>query len=94
MLLGLLLPLVCRWTGAQPLPVSGRLGRKISAAIGMTEIVLLRAEDQTLTPLATGEITLATLLAADGFLVVPPDVEGFAAGETITACRLAPLIAS
>jgi molybdopterin biosynthesis enzyme len=94
MLLAFLLPLVCRWTGAQPLPVSGRLGRKISAAIGMTEIVLLRGEDQTLTPLAMGEITLATLLAADGFLVVPPDVEGFAAGETITACRLAPLIAS
>lgn len=94
LVLGLLAPLVMRWTAARPVLRSGRLIRKISIAQGVASTVLLKAEPEGLAPVALGDITLASLATADHFLVIPPGVEGFATGETITTCRLDPLLAS
>jgi molybdopterin molybdotransferase len=68
--------------------VAGRLTRKVSSAVGITEIVLLRRSEAGLEPLAVGDITLAAIAAADAWSAVPPDSEGFAAGETVEAFLL------
>jgi molybdopterin molybdotransferase len=94
LLLGALLPALMRWTGAALRPMTDRLARKISAAPGLSSLILLKAETEGLTPLALGDVTLASLTAADHFLLVPPGVEGFAAGDRVTVFCLNPLLAS
>lgn len=94
LLLGALLPALMRWTGAALRPLSGCLTRKISAAPGLASLVLVKAGTKGLTPLALGDVTLASLTAADHFLIVPPGVEGFAAGDMVTVFSLNPLLAS
>ena len=88
--LALVLPALDHLMGATaPLPsLSGPLTRKVSSTVGMTEIVLLRRTGKGLEPLAAGDLTLAAIGAADAWLAVPPDSEGFAAGETVTAFLL------
>ncbi len=88
--LALVLPCLDHLMGAAPrLPsVSGPLTRKVSSAVGMTEIVLLRRVGEGLEPVAAGDLTLAAIAGADAWLAVPPDSEGFAAGETIAAFLL------
>lgn len=94
MILAVILPLVCQGTAARPLAQTGILSRKLSAGLGSTAIALFRSGAETLEPLALGEITLASWLAADSYAVLPPGIEGFAAGETFTTYRLNPLLAS
>lgn len=94
LLLGAVLPALMRWTGAALCPMTDRLARKITAAPGLASLVLLKAETEGLTPLALGDVTLASLTMADHFLLVPPGVEGFAAGDRVTVFRLNPLLAS
>lgn len=93
MTLAVLLPLVRHWTGARPVAQSGILSRKLSAGLGIAAIALFKTGPERLEPLALGEITLASWLAADSYAVLPPGIEGFAAGETFTTYRLAPLLA-
>jgi molybdopterin molybdotransferase len=69
-------------------PLSGPLTRKVSSAVGMTEIVLLRRTGEGLEPLAAGDLTLAAIAGADAWLAVPPESEGFAVGETVAAFLL------
>jgi molybdopterin biosynthesis enzyme len=93
MVLAVLLPILCHWTGARPFPQAGTLARKVSAGLGSTSIALLAENAGRLTPLGIGEITLASWLASAGYCVLPPGIEGFAAGATLAAHRLAPLLA-
>lgn len=77
-------------TGREPRRVwrRARLARKIVSAVGVTELRLVRETMGGLEPLGAGSITLASLAAAEGFLVVPPDSEGFADGATVEAYEL------
>jgi molybdopterin biosynthesis enzyme len=86
----LVLPCLDHLMGATPRQpsLSGPLTRKVSSAVGLTEIVLLRGTGAGLEPLAAGDLTLAAIGTADGWLAVPPESEGFAAGETIRAFLL------
>jgi molybdopterin biosynthesis enzyme len=86
----MLLPCLDHLMGAAPrLPcLAGPLTRKVSSAIGMSEIVLLRRVGEGLEPLAAGDLTLAAIAGADAWLAVPPDSEGYAAGETVGAFLL------
>ena len=68
--------------------VSGPLTRKVSSGVGMTDLVLLRRTGQGLEPLAVADLTLAAIAGADAWLAVPPESEGFAAGETVAAFLL------
>jgi molybdopterin biosynthesis enzyme len=83
----LVLPCLDHLTGAGPRrPTwSGRLTRKVSSSIGMTELVLLRSSEEGFEPLAVGDLTLGAVAAADAWLAVAADREGFAAGETVAA---------
>jgi molybdopterin biosynthesis enzyme len=88
--LALVLPCLDHLMCAAPRPTSvvGPLTRKVSSAIGMTDIVLLRRSGNGLEPLAAGDLPLAAIGSADGWLAIPPDCEGFAAGETVAAFLL------
>ena len=62
--------------------------RKIVSGLGMTEIALFRRKPEGLLPLGCGDLTLSAIAAADHWLAVPAESEGFAAGELVDAFRL------
>ncbi|PSJ57414.1 molybdopterin-binding protein [Mesorhizobium soli] len=64
------------------------LARKIASIVGITEPVLLKRENETWVPLATGVLPLHLIAEADAWLAVPADSEGFAAGTEVAAFRL------
>jgi molybdopterin molybdotransferase len=65
-----------------------RLTRKIASQVGLTELALVRETKGGLEPVASGSITLAALTQAEGFLVVPPECEGFPEGAEVEAYEL------
>lgn len=64
------------------------LARKISSAIGVAEIALLKISDQAWMPLATGQLSLDTIVSADAWLAVSGNSEGYAAGTHVGAFSL------
>lgn len=88
--LALVLPCLDRLmqTAPRTSAISGPLTRKVSSAVGLTEIVLLRRAGLALEPLAVGDLTLTAMAQAEAWIAVPPASEGFAAGETVTALLL------
>jgi molybdopterin biosynthesis enzyme len=79
------LPLLNALSGAtEPRPVvNGTLARKIVSTIGVAEMILVRRGDDGVVPIAAGFFPLQTLLAADGYVIVPPESEGFPAGANV-----------
>jgi molybdopterin molybdotransferase len=55
------------------------LKRKVTSAIGMTELVPVSCKDGLAEPLASGYLSFESLSRSDGWIVVPADSEGFAA---------------
>jgi molybdopterin biosynthesis enzyme len=60
-----------------------KLTRKITSTVGLAEVVLLHRVPDGAEPLASTLFTWSALARADGWTLVPPDSEGFAAGATI-----------
>jgi molybdopterin biosynthesis enzyme len=74
--------------GADPaIPVT--LAKKVASTVGLAEVVLVRLGEHGAEPLGTGTFSLHTLARADGWIVVPPESEGLAAGA-IAEMRLLP----
>ena len=62
-----------------------RLASKISSAVGRVDYVRVRLSDAGVEPLAiSGASILSSTTRADGFVIVPKDSEGHAAGEAVT----------
>jgi molybdopterin biosynthesis enzyme len=63
------------------------LKRKVVSTIGLTELVPVRTEqagrDIVADPLASGYLSFEALTGSDGWIVVPPESEGFAAGTQV-----------
>ncbi len=59
------------------------LKRKVTSTIGLTELVPVKAAGGMAEPLGSGYLSLSMLAESDGYLVVPADSEGFAAGTQI-----------
>lgn len=59
------------------------LKRKVSSAIGTTALVPVACSPGTAEPLASGYLSLTALARSDGWIVVPPESEGFAAGTPV-----------
>jgi molybdopterin molybdotransferase len=59
------------------------LSRKIASQVGIAEIVLLQRAAESWIPLAVGDLSLASIAGADGFLVVSGGSEGFAADAPV-----------
>jgi molybdopterin molybdotransferase len=78
-----------RGLGGRPLgwPYRGlraELARKINSEIGRVDYARVRVRDGAVTPLAIGGASiLSSTTRADGFMVIPSDLEGYAAGSVV-----------
>lgn len=68
------------------------LARKISSAIGVTEIVLLERSNDAWMPLALGQLSLEAITRADAWLAVSGDSEGYATGAAVGAFPLREIV--
>ena len=64
-------------------PVLVPLRRKVTSTIGITELVPVNVRDGTADPLGAGYLSLTALARSDGWVSVPADSEGFAAGAEV-----------
>jgi molybdopterin molybdotransferase len=80
-------PLVWRvggCTAVPPEPVTrARLGRDLASAAGRLDVVQVRLRDGAAVPLFGLSALLSILVAADGYLVVPEEATGLAAGNEV-----------
>src|SRR5262249_44089093 len=63
--------------------VKETLARKIVSTVGIAEVIPVGRSEGGVRPLASGYVPLQALADACGFVVVPPDSEGMAAGTMI-----------
>ena len=85
----LVLPVLDRLSGREPRQMTTLpLARKIASSVGITEIVLLKKVEDAWMPLATGDLSLETIAAADAWLAVPGGSEGYAAGTPVNGYML------
>lgn len=77
--------LLSRLTGAAVREPAGslQLTRKIVSTVGLAEVVPVRRFAGSVEPLASGHWPLQALTRADGWVLVPPEGEGFAAGTMV-----------
>ncbi len=59
------------------------LKRKVASTIGLTELIPVICAGGLAEPLASGYLSLTALSRSDGWIVVPADSEGFAAGTQV-----------
>jgi molybdopterin biosynthesis enzyme len=78
--------LAARLCGAKaPEPaVSAMLTRKVTSTIGVGDVIPVGLADGKAEPLAACYLPLSVLLRADGWILVPPESEGYPAGTTVT----------
>lgn len=81
--------LMGRLTGAgETVPAAhGRLTRKITSTVGLCDVVPVRQEGGDVEPLAGKVLPLSVLARATGYVVVPADSEGYAAGSDVAVHR-------
>ena len=63
--------------------IRATLARKVASSVGIAEVVLLRRDGGKVEPLASGYLPLRSLARADGWMLVPAESEGYAAGAEI-----------
>jgi molybdopterin molybdotransferase len=61
----------------------GPLARKITSTVGVTDVILVRRDNNKVVPLASGYLSLQALAQADGWLAVPADWEGIPADTKV-----------
>lgn len=78
-------PLLARLTGltAREPGIPVTLTRKIVSTVGLAEVVPVRRSANGIEPLASGHWPLQAITRADGWVLVPPESEGFAAGTQV-----------
>jgi molybdopterin molybdotransferase len=65
-------------------PIRARLARKLSSPIGRLDYARVRVVDGAAEPVAVGGASvLSSTTRADGFVIVPDDIEGFAPGTEV-----------
>ncbi len=84
----LILPLIASLSGASLCATHPTLARKLVSAVGLSDVALLSLDGGAATPLAVGDIDLATIARANAFSILPPGSEGYAAGSTIPSVRI------
>jgi molybdopterin biosynthesis enzyme len=65
----------------------GRLTRKVTSTIGVCDFVLVRETENEAAPLGGRHLPLSALAGSTGYIVVPPDSEGYAAGSEVAIHR-------
>ena len=64
-------------------PIAAALRRKVISTIGMTEVIPVSCNDGIAEPLGSGYLSLTALARSDGWILVPAESEGFAAGSEV-----------
>lgn len=59
------------------------LARKVSSTVGLTEVMPVRVVAGQAEPLAARYLPLSSLARSDGWILVPPDSEGYSAGTSV-----------
>ena len=59
------------------------LARKVTSTVGMTELVPVRRSAGKAEPLASKYLPFSVLAQADGWILVPPESEGYSAGASV-----------
>jgi molybdopterin molybdotransferase len=59
------------------------LARKVASTVGLAEIVPVRRVDGNAEPLASKYLSLSSLTRSDGWILVPAESEGYAAGTPV-----------
>jgi molybdopterin biosynthesis enzyme len=77
-----LLARLCGQTRAAP-AFTAVLSRKVTSTIGITDIVLVRQNGDTIEPLASGYWPMQAIAQADGYIVVPAQSEGHSEGANV-----------
>jgi hypothetical protein len=80
LLLGL--PLLHRLTGAADGGCAPHfpLTRKLTSSIGLAQAVLVERDGDGVRPVASGGFPLSSMTRATGWVLVPPESEGYASG--------------
>lgn len=83
LLLGL--PLLRRLNASTDTGTGGlsTLTRKLTSSIGLAEAVLVAREGEGVRPIAAGVFPFTALARADGWVLVPPESEGYASGTQV-----------
>ena len=68
-------------------PITASLRRKVTSTIGMTEMIPVSCRDGMAEPLGSRYLSLTALIHSDGWILVPADSEGFAAGSEVAVNR-------
>jgi molybdopterin biosynthesis enzyme len=63
--------------------LTAALSRKITSTVGLAEVVPVQRDDTRAEPLAIRNLPLWALARANGWLLVPPDSEGYPAGAKV-----------
>jgi molybdopterin biosynthesis enzyme len=64
--------------------VKAALSRKVTSTVGLAEVVPVRHDGASAEPLATRHLPLWVLASANGWLLAPPDSEGYPTGAQVT----------
>jgi molybdopterin biosynthesis enzyme len=84
----LLLPAFAALTGATMQATEMPLSRKLTSAVGWSEVVIYRAGDHAAEPLACGDFPLSAIIRANAFGLIPAGFEGFASGAPVALTAL------
>src|SRR5262249_9450413 len=68
-------------------PTTASLRRKVTSTIGITEIIPASCSGGMAEPLGSGYLSLTALTRSDGWILVPAESEGFAAGSKVAVNR-------
>jgi molybdopterin biosynthesis enzyme len=60
-----------------------KLTGKVSSAVGIAELVAVRCDGSYATPLASGYVPLSALARANGWILIPPESEGYPAHSEV-----------
>src|SRR5262249_13596443 len=73
--------MLARFAGSREPPPTrtAKLTHKVSSPVGLSELVPVRCEGLSATPIASGYVPLAALAQANGWIFIQPDSEGYPA---------------
>jgi molybdopterin biosynthesis enzyme len=60
------------------------LSRKVASSVGIAEVIPVRRSGDTVEPLAAKYLPLSALSRAHGWILVPPESEGYSAGAQVS----------
>lgn len=79
----LLLPVFAALTGATMQAIEMPITRKLTSAVGLSEVAIFRVSDRAAEPLACGDFPLSAIIRANAFGLIPAGFEGFASEANV-----------